>query len=162
MSHLIIPVQLLDSVKNQNRHHDGCAKLFSAEPLAPPNSTHVGTSSAMNKPCAVQPDVPFHPLLRKKTFQLSPIFSLPVRYIAQVALRMRMGHFVVFDPGNGELVCRPRQTPITTPSFCQRAARYGGTLRGLLLQQLLVGSVARRSLFLCLTEAEKPVRTKIV
>lgn len=73
---------------------------------------------------------------------------LPVRDVAEVALRVRVGHASVSHPGDGQLVRGPRQAAVAAPSPGEGATAARPRLRGLLLQIEGVGRGGRRGLFL--------------
>lgn len=80
------------------------------------------------------------------------MFVLPVRDVAQVALRVRVRHPGVAHPRDRQLVCRSRQAAIAAPTFRQRRRRTG---RHLLLGEAGGGGAARRGFLLRGAESEK-------
>lgn len=100
-------------------------------------------------------------------FKLHPIADtrvLPVRNVAQVALRMRMRNLRFLDDGRvhaaahpkvGYLVRGPRQAAVAAAPFAERAAartrQHSHSLCGL----LLVGLRGGRCFLLCRTETKK-------
>lgn len=68
---------------------------------------------------------------------------------------MRVWHFGVLHPRNGQFMCGAREAPVAAAPLLQTTTGRHVALRRLLLQQLLVGGGAGGGLFPCWTESEK-------
>lgn len=73
-----------------------------------------------------------------------------------------MGHLGILYSGHCQLVRGPRKAPVAAPALGQCPAHDDRALRGLLLQELLVGRRAGRRLLLCLAESEEPGKQQLL